>query len=192
MFVGVWNSICCIIVKKNNKWKDKCLQSSADLSLNELLKESGKLVIQTDLVVCPSVFWKTNRFFFFFSAFFLSLSNWVKFTLRLFVTKLCWISLKISSPSLYYTYTHPHIFTYAHIPSNGITTNNELDKWEEHCESILVLWCVILSCGWLYSSQRSTKSLASLQPAATKAAEVELHQCLKKDLPELCRLSVQS
>lgn len=58
-------------------------------------------------------------------------------------------------------------------------------KWEEHCEAILVLWCVILSCGWLYSSQRSTKSLASLQPAATKAAEVELHQCLKKDLPEL-------
>lgn len=87
--------------------------------------------------------------------------------------------------TLLHKYTHPCIFTYAHIPSNGITTNNELDKWEEHCEAILVLWCVILSCGWLYSSQRSTKSLASLQPAATKAAEVELHQCLKKDLPEL-------
>lgn len=121
MFVGVWNSICCIIVKKNNKWKDKCLQSSADLSLNELLKESGKLVIQTDLVVCPSAFWKTNTNFFFFSAFF-----FVPLKLSQIHSEVICNQAVLNQPENKFTFTLLHIYTstHLHICAHSIKWNN--------------------------------------------------------------------
>lgn len=132
----------------------------------------------------------------------MTLGHWLnllaEFTLSSEAIHMClyefWVIMQLLNSSATWAYpderrSQLHTYTHPHTAWNWNPYQMEeapLMSWISEWSTVRLFWscCVILSCGWLYSSLWSTKNLVSLQQAATKAVvpAAEPHQCLKEDL----------